>query len=116
VNSALLPPATRACDCAPSHQRRANHHRSRANRAPAAAEPTKPSYVTAFVTASCMGVVFGFLFEKSHVYEPQAIRGQFNFEVWIMMKMFMVRTILLTYIRTVSIILGIKNDYYCEFV
>ena len=41
-----------------------------------------------------MGVVFGFLFEKSHVYEPQAIRGQFNFEVWIMMKMFMVRTIM----------------------
>ena len=36
-----------------------------------------------------MGLVFGALFEKSHVYEPMAIRGQFNFERWIMMKMFM---------------------------
>ena len=36
-----------------------------------------------------MGLVFGALFEKSHVYEPMAIRGQFNFEKWIMMKMFM---------------------------
>ena len=64
-----------------------------------------------------MGVVFGFLFEKSHVYEPQAIRGQFNFEVWIMMKMFMVRslrTIMLTHIRTesLSIIFGIKHGCY----
>eukprot|EP01047_Picozoa_sp_COSAG01_P034441 COSAG01_NODE_2588_length_7414_cov_4.548052_2_plen_360_part_00 len=44
---------------------------------------------TRLATAALMGLVFGFLFEKSHVYEPMAIRGQFNFEKWIMLKMFM---------------------------
>lgn len=57
----------------------------------AAAQPQLPAPqpLAALFTASCMGICFGFLFEKSHVYEPQAIRGQFNFERWIMMKMFM---------------------------
>lgn len=41
------------------------------------------------VAATLMGLVFGFLFEKSHVYEPASIRGQFNFERWVMLKMFM---------------------------
>jgi uncharacterized membrane protein YedE/YeeE len=46
-------------------------------------------YSRGLPTAALMGTVFGFLFEKSHVYEPTAIRGQFNFEKWIMIKMFM---------------------------
>lgn len=35
------------------------------------------------------GASFGYLFERSHVYEPSAIREQFIFRKWTMMKMFM---------------------------
>ena len=52
--------------------------------------PHKPlPYAVALPLSAGMGLVFGALYEKSHVYEPMAIRGQFNFEKWIMMKMFM---------------------------
>ena len=56
---------------------------------PEDAAQQKPNTILALSASAVMGLWFGFLFEKSHVYEPQAIRGQFNFEVWIMMKMFM---------------------------
>ncbi|CAK0872481.1 unnamed protein product [Prorocentrum cordatum] len=35
-----------------------------------------------------VGLAFGFLFERSHVYEPDAIRKQFMFQRNIMLKMF----------------------------
>ncbi|CAK0811346.1 unnamed protein product [Prorocentrum cordatum] len=35
-----------------------------------------------------VGIAFGFLFERSHVYEPDAIRKQFSFQRNIMLKMF----------------------------
>jgi len=37
---------------------------------------------------TAVGLVFGFLFERSHVYEPDAIRQQFIFQRNIMLKMF----------------------------
>jgi len=36
-----------------------------------------------------MGFLFGFFFERSHVYEPFVIREQFIFKTFIMLKMFM---------------------------
>lgn len=53
--------------------------------APAAGE----NYCLGLSVAAAMGVIFGGLFEKSHVFEPQMMRGQFIFERWIMIKMFM---------------------------
>ena len=38
--------------------------------------------------ATCMGIWFGFMFEKSRVFEPASIRGQFLLTRWIMLKMF----------------------------
>eukprot|EP00746_Dinoflagellata_sp_MGD_P140697 gnl/MRDRNA2_/MRDRNA2_73899_c0_seq2.p1 gnl/MRDRNA2_/MRDRNA2_73899_c0~~gnl/MRDRNA2_/MRDRNA2_73899_c0_seq2.p1 ORF type:complete len:405 (+),score=51.86 gnl/MRDRNA2_/MRDRNA2_73899_c0_seq2:80-1294(+) len=45
--------------------------------------------VLSAISAMAMGFIFGFLFEKSHCYEPTSIRGQFIFKKWIMIKMFM---------------------------
>lgn len=36
-----------------------------------------------------LGFTFGFLFEKSDVASPESIRGQFTFDEWTMMKMFL---------------------------
>ncbi|GBG30623.1 Hypothetical Protein FCC1311_068432 [Hondaea fermentalgiana] len=41
------------------------------------------------ITTSIMGLIFGFAFAKSRVYEPHVIRAQFLFEKWIMLKMFL---------------------------
>jgi len=38
------------------------------------------------VASVFMGVWFGIAFEKSRVFEPNVIRGQFTFECWIMLK------------------------------
>ncbi len=56
------------------------------NDAPDPSAEQKPNGVLALLGSAVMGLWFGFLFEKSHVYEPASIRGQFNFEKWIMMK------------------------------
>lgn len=40
-------------------------------------------------TAVVMGLIFGAMFQKSHVYEPIVIRSQFIFARWIMLKMFL---------------------------
>jgi len=45
--------------------------------------------VLSAVGAAFMGFIFGWMFEKSHCYEPRSIRGQFIFKKWIMIKMFM---------------------------
>jgi hypothetical protein len=45
--------------------------------------------VTSLVVAMLMGLVFGVCFEKSNVYLPANIQGQFVFSRWIMLKMFM---------------------------
>ena len=47
------------------------------------------NYWIGLPAAAAMGVIFGGLFEKAHVFEPQMTRGQFIFERWIMIKMFM---------------------------
>jgi len=44
-------------------------------------------FVFGFMTGLC-GLIFGAAFAKSRVFEPRAIRGQFIFEVQIMIKMF----------------------------
>lgn len=49
----------------------------------------RPNSIVSLFSAMVMGFIFGFLFEKSHVYEPASIRGQFIFKKWIMMKMFL---------------------------
>jgi hypothetical protein len=36
-----------------------------------------------------MGLIFGMCFQKSRVFEPYIIRGQFVFQRWVMLKMFM---------------------------
>jgi hypothetical protein len=40
-------------------------------------------------TACAMGLCFGIFFDKSHVFEPANVRGQFVFKRWIMSKMFL---------------------------
>ena len=47
-----------------------------------------PRVIRSLVTFCLCGLVFGFLFERSHVYEPQGIRNQFIFYQWVMLKMF----------------------------
>ena len=44
------------------------------------------AYVASFY--ACLGFIFGFAFEKSDVFAPVSIRGQFTFEHWAMFKMF----------------------------
>jgi uncharacterized membrane protein YedE/YeeE len=56
--------------------------------ADAEAAPTENYYV-GLPAAAAMGLIFGGLFEKAHVFEPRMVRGQFIFERWIMIKMFM---------------------------
>ena len=46
------------------------------------------STVALIVSAVC-GVIFGFVMQKGHVYEPSVIRGQMLFQQWVMMKMFL---------------------------
>lgn len=48
-----------------------------------------PNCFVGIVVSTLMGLCFGFFFEKSHCYEPASIRGQFIFERWVMLKMFM---------------------------
>lgn len=43
----------------------------------------------AVIAIIAMGFVFGFVFEKSRVFEPKIIQAQFRFEKWLMLKMFL---------------------------
>lgn len=49
---------------------------------------TPPSWAVVIVVSSIMGCLFGLAFYKSHVYEPQIIRGQFLFTRFVMLKVF----------------------------
>eukprot|EP00049_Salpingoeca_infusionum_P025683 m.21186 g.21186 ORF g.21186 m.21186 type:complete len:419 (+) comp8254_c0_seq2:397-1653(+) len=53
-------------------------------------EPHKKRHVGwGIVIAVVMGFIFGFIFEKSRVFQPDSIRAQFVFKEWLMLKMFM---------------------------
>lgn len=57
---------------------------------PAADKPEiSPLNIFSLPVALVMGFLFGLAFEKSRVFEPYVIRGQFVFKRWIMMKMFL---------------------------
>jgi hypothetical protein len=51
--------------------------------------PTRRPTWQILITACVMGLFFGVFFDKSHVFEPANIRGQFVFKRWIMLKMFL---------------------------
>jgi hypothetical protein len=52
-------------------------------------ETRTPDWALVLPTSIVMGFTFGFCLEKSRVFEPMVIRGQFVFERWIMLKMFL---------------------------
>jgi hypothetical protein len=54
---------------------------------PATATADQTSLPVVLAISALMGFIFGFCFEKSRVFEPMVIRGQFVFERWIMLKM-----------------------------
>ena len=58
-----------------------------ASTSPSSSSPLR--ILTDLVLVMIMGFCFGFLFERSHVYEPTMIRQQFLFQKWVMIKMFM---------------------------
>jgi len=47
-----------------------------------------PSWTWTIIASVLMGILFGLAFYKSHVYEPQMIRGQFLFQKFVMLKVF----------------------------
>mmetsp|Transcript_10206 Transcript_10206/g.30152 ORF Transcript_10206/g.30152 Transcript_10206/m.30152 type:complete len:410 (-) Transcript_10206:41-1270(-) len=47
-----------------------------------------PSWAVVISASALMGMLFGLAFYKSHVYEPQIIRGQFLFRRFVMLKVF----------------------------
>ena len=49
-------------------------------------QPPQHAWATVVVASSVMGALFGLAFYKSHVYEPQVIRGQFLFKRFVMLK------------------------------
>jgi hypothetical protein len=55
--------------------------------ATATADQTSLPVHVVLAISALMGFIFGFCFEKSRVFEPVVIRGQFVFERWIMLKM-----------------------------
>ena len=55
---------------------------------PQAPPPPRP-WIVVLLTSLCTGIVFGFVFEKSRVFEPVNIRGQFLLQNWSMLKMFL---------------------------
>ena len=60
---------------------------------PGSAPPPAPAVpVAGLLVAAGMGLLFGLAFEKSRVFEPQSIRGQFLLRRWIMLKMFLAAT------------------------
>ncbi|KAL9178476.1 hypothetical protein ACHAXT_001814 [Thalassiosira profunda] len=50
--------------------------------------PPQHAWTTVVLASSIMGALFGLAFYKSHVYEPQVIRGQFLFQRFVMLKVF----------------------------
>lgn len=48
----------------------------------------RDSWTVVIVSSAIMGLLFGLAFYKSHVYEPQIIRGQFLFRRFVMLKVF----------------------------
>jgi len=49
---------------------------------------TSSYWIVVIAASAIMGLLFGVAFYKSHVYEPQTIRGQFLFRRFIMLKVF----------------------------
>lgn len=63
------------------------------------------SLITAIIIGIAMGVVFGFLLEKSRVFEPGIIVGQMQFRSFIMLKVF------LTAVATGAVVLAALNGF-----
>jgi hypothetical protein len=63
------------------------------------------SLITAIIIGLGMGVVFGFLLEKSRVFEPGIIVGQMQFRSFIMLKVF------LTAVATGAVVLAALNGF-----
>ena len=61
------------------------------------------SVLTAVVTGTAMGIVFGFALEKSRVFEPGIIVGQMQLRNFIMLKVF------LTAVATGAVVLAVLN-------
>lgn len=61
------------------------------------------SLITAIIIGVAMGIVFGFLLEKSRVFEPGIIVGQMQFRSFIMLKVF------LTAVATGAVVLAVLN-------
>mmetsp|Transcript_14624 Transcript_14624/g.30004 ORF Transcript_14624/g.30004 Transcript_14624/m.30004 type:complete len:449 (-) Transcript_14624:32-1378(-) len=55
----------------------------------ASQDASAPKTLFSWTVALVAGVVWGFVFEKSRVFECRAIRGQMVFERWVMLKMFL---------------------------
>ena len=63
------------------------------------------SLITAIIIGIAMGIVFGFLLEKSRVFEPGIIVGQMQFRSFIMLKVF------LTAVTTGAVVLAALNGF-----
>jgi hypothetical protein len=63
------------------------------------------SLISAIIIGIAMGVVFGFLLEKSRVFEPGIIVGQMQFRSFIMLKVF------LTAVATGAVVLAALNGF-----
>ncbi|GMH55238.1 hypothetical protein TL16_g01857 [Triparma laevis f. inornata] len=53
------------------------------------APPSKLNLAASYLISILCGTLWGFVFEKSRVFEVRSIRGQMVFERWVMLKMFM---------------------------
>ena len=58
-------------------------------KAQGALPPSRASLIASYLMCVLCGTIWGFVFEKSRVFEVRSIRGQMVFERWVMLKMFM---------------------------